>query len=230
MATVARVPASFDRRALRRAAHRHRRLLAAGLAAGALAATLGVLAPDPPASTLVVVAAHDLAAGSTLAASDLRTARLPSAVAPDGVTAGSAPLIGRVLATGARRGEPITDVRLVGSGALALGPGLVGAPVRLADAGTAALLTTGAVVDVLAAEAADPVGGDLPTALDGVTAEPAERGSARVVARSARVVVVPDAGPAVAEGSLVVLAVTPDVALELARAAVSTRLSVVLRG
>jgi len=224
------VPASYDRRVLRRAVHRYRRLLAAGLTAGAVAAALGVLAPDPPASALVVVAAHDLAAGSTLAASDLRTARLPSAVAPDGVAAGTEPLIGRVLATGARRGEPITDVRLVGSGALALGPGLVGAPVRLADAGTAALLTTGAVVDVLAAEAADPIGGDLPTALDGVAAEPAERGSARVVARSARVVVVPDAGPAVAEGSLVVLAVTPDVALELARAAVSTRLSVVLRG
>ncbi len=56
-----------------------------------------------------------------------------------------------------RAGETITDVRLVGPALLAgYGDQLVAAPVRIADAGSAALLQPGDVIDVLAA---DGVGG-----------------------------------------------------------------------
>ena len=45
-------------------------------------------------------------------------------------------LLGRVLAAPVRRGEPITDVRLVGPSLLgATTAGLVAVPVRIADAG-----------------------------------------------------------------------------------------------
>jgi Flp pilus assembly protein CpaB len=207
-----------DRVAWRRALARHRRLLAAGLAAGAVAAGLDAVAPAPPATSPVVVAARDLAGGRPLAAGDLTLAALPPATVPDGASASPAGMVGRSLAGPVRRGEPVTDVRLLGPSLVAEhGPRYVAAPVRVADPGAVALLRPGDRVDVLAA-AVDP-------------ALASAAGAASVVAADAEVLAVPaplETGDAV-EGALVVLATRHDTAAELAAAQVRARLSVVLR-
>lgn len=202
-------------RDLRRAVPRHRRLLAAGLAAAAMAFALAALRPDPPPTTDVLVAVRDLAAGVHLRAGDTRSLAVPATAAPDGVLADPAAVAGRVLAAPVRRGEPLTDVRLVGAAALhGYGAGKVGTPVRLADPGVAALLRPGAVVDVLA----------VPTAA-GLDAT----GPARVVARGVRVVSVgADTDPGAGAGTLVVVAATPRQAAALAKGAAGARLSVTL--
>lgn len=206
---------------LRRAVGWHRRLLAAGLAAAAVALGLTALSPAPPPSTRVVVARSDLSPGTRLRGSDLTTVALPPAAVPTGATAagGGAALTGRILAAAVRRGEPITDVRLVGRALLrSLGNGgAVAAPVRIADAGAVALLRPGDTIDVLAA-----------TPPSGSAQQPA---AADVVASGARVLTVPAAtdSAAGADGALVLLAVRPELALSLARAAVGQQLSITLR-
>src|SRR4051794_32309608 len=146
---VTKLPTGLE---LQRAVGRHRALLAAGLAAGAVAASLNVLAPHARSGVTVLIAARDLAAGTTLAAPDVSSVALPALAVPSGALRLESGAIGRVLAGPMRRGEPLTDVRLAGAGLLpASSTGLVGVPVRLADAASAALVTAGDRVDVLAA-------------------------------------------------------------------------------
>ncbi|HEY5187150.1 MAG TPA: SAF domain-containing protein [Actinomycetes bacterium] len=202
---------------LRRAVARHRRLLAAGLAAGSVAAALSVLAPAPAPTADVVVAARDLGPGAALTTEDLLVQALPEAAEP-------AALVGAAAAGAVRRGEPLTDVRLVGAGLLGDAAGLVAAPVRLADDGVSALLRAGDVVDVLAASAPDPVGQAMTEPTGPAPVRPV---LSRVVAAAARVLAVPSTR-GVGEGTLVLLAVAPRAANDLAAAAVSARLSVVL--
>jgi hypothetical protein len=115
----------------------------------------------------------------------------------------------------------LTDVRLVGAASLrGLGSGLVAAPVRIADADAAALLRPADVVDVLAA---------------GATAADGSAGDARLVASSVQVLSVPRPdggkfGADLGDGALLLLATSAPTAARLAAAAVSDRLSVVLRG
>ena len=190
-----------------RAARRHRALLAAGLTAAAVATALPVLAPSPAPTTSVVAAGHDLAPGQALTAADLRTVSLASP--PDGAFTDATVLVGRSVAGPVRRGEALTDVRLLGSG-LVRGADLVAAPVRLADPAGAALLHAGDRVDVLAV----PTDGSAETA--------------RTVATGLAVLSVPTADDG--DGALVVLATTPEVAARLAAATVGSRLSVTVRG
>lgn len=198
---------------LRRALSRRRGLLAAGLAAGAVASSLSVLAPRAEAGVTVLTAAADLAAGTTLTAGDLRLAELPQGFAPTGALAAVDAALGRILAAPVRRGEALTDVRLAGSDLLGgRTDGAVAVPVRIADAASAALLTAGDRVDVLAAATA-----------------PGGQPSAQVVAADAQVLAVPTAVQDAGEGALIVLAATPGVAARLAAAAVSGRLSITLR-
>jgi pilus assembly protein CpaB len=198
-------------RELSRAVRRHRALLAAGLTAAAVATALPVLAPTPPATTLVLTAGHDLSTGSALTTGDLVPVALPRALVPDGALTSDDLAVGRVLAGPVRRGEPLTDVRLLGSALVTGGPGVVAAPVRLADPATVALLHAGDRVDVLAA-ATDATG--------------AGAAAAVAVASGLQVLAVPAAGPSDADGALVVLAATPATAARLAAAAVRSRLSV----
>ncbi len=87
---------------------RYRRLLAAFLAA--VAAAAGLAAARPRADGVrVLVAARDLAAGTTLRRGDLAVRTLPRRAVPDGVVSRAA---GRTLSGPVRRGEPLTDVRL----------------------------------------------------------------------------------------------------------------------
>lgn len=204
-------PPRTDRLDLLRVLTRRRRVLAAGLLALAIATALPVLAPGDPPGVAVLTAARDLDAGVVVGPEDLATVRLPPGAVPSG-TLTSGQVQGRVLAGPVRRGEPLTDVRLVGPALLTeMGEDLVAAAVRLADPAAALLVRSGDVVDVLAAS----TGGDAPT-------------YAEVVAAAARVLVVPEVVPQ-AGGALVVVAVAPRTAARLAASAVTSRLSVVLR-
>lgn len=205
---------------LRRALRRHRRLAAAGLAAMAAAVALDTLAPAPPATVAVVVTAQDLPAGTTLTSNDLRVVQVLTSTRPAGASEDLAGLVGQVLAGAARQGEPLTDVRLVGSGLLSGQPeGTVAAPVRLSDPATAALLAPGDTVDVLAGPSPDAafVAGSGDTA-----GQQADLG-AQAVARGALVLAVPSTGAGGSllggvedAGGLVLLAVDADTALRLA--------------
>jgi pilus assembly protein CpaB len=206
---------------------RRRRLLAAGLLAGSAACAISAVSPAPPPRALVAAAAHDLAGGTTITAGDLRMVKVPPESLPAGAITDEAQLTGRLLAVPVRAGETITDVRLVGPTLLAGDDDrLVAAPVRIADAGSAALLRPGDVIDVLAADGA---GG-----ADGGATGGSVASEARLVASDVRVVAIPRdhesalSGGGFAEGALVVLATTSQTAARLASAAVTARLSLTI--
>ncbi|MCM0621444.1 SAF domain-containing protein [Nocardioides bruguierae] len=134
------------RRRVRSAVLARRRLLAALLAAAAVGLGLRAVSAPPPASETVTVAAHDLPAGATLTPDDLTTVEQVPGTAPPGAL--PAPE-GEVLAGPVGAGEAITSARLVGAG-LASEAGTTAVPVRLPDAGTAALLDVGDRIDLLA--------------------------------------------------------------------------------
>ncbi|MBO2459870.1 SAF domain-containing protein [Actinomadura violacea] len=206
---------------MRARAARLRRPLAALSAAAAAGLALTALRPGPAPSVRVLAAARDLPAGATLGGSDLRALDLPPPAVPAGAMRSGA--AGRVLAGPVRRGEPITDARLVGAGLLrGYGPGTVAAPVRVADAGTVRLLRSGDRVDVLAGPPSD--GAD-----DGPGKAGQWGGDARVVVSGVRVVTVPrprdDGGQ---QGALVVLATDRVQAQALAGA--GTALSITITG
>ena len=191
---------------LRQTVSRYRALLAAGLAAGAVATALPVLAPTPLPGATVLAAARDLRPGTPLVAGDLVRLDLPRTAVPDGALVSTDAALGHLVTGPVRRGEPLTDVRLLGAGMLPSGRGLVASPVRLADPAEAALLHAGDRVDVLA------------TASSGAAV------AATVVAAAVSVLAVPTTSDG--EGALVVLAASPAVAARLAAAAVASRLSV----
>ncbi len=201
---------------LLRAGSRHRSLLAAGLAAAAVATALPVLAPSPPETVQVVAAARDLASGRPLTTDDLRLLALPVGALPDGALTSLGGALGRSLAGTVRRGETLTDVRLLGAG-LVRGRGVVAVPVRLADPATAALLHPGDRVDVLGV----PVE---------TRADPTVAVTATTVAAGLEVLSVPAADRTDADGALVVLGASPATAALLAAAAVTSRLSVAVLG
>ncbi|WP_246268927.1 SAF domain-containing protein [Acrocarpospora macrocephala] len=104
-----------------------------------------------PKGVDVLVAARDLP-GGRLSPADIAVLRFPFSMLPDGVLRPGSSFAGRVLTGPIRRGEPLTDVRLLGRGLLAgESDGLVATPVRIADADAAQLVAPGDVIDVLAA-------------------------------------------------------------------------------
>ncbi len=109
--------------------------------------------PDPRVGLVpVVVAKHDLAPGSSLTAADVVIESRSAPNIPDGALHESSAAVGSTLAAPARRGEVITDVRLLGSRltTAAAGPDARMVPLHLADAALPDLLRSGDVVDVLA--------------------------------------------------------------------------------
>src|SRR5437763_8831520 len=129
-----------------------RRLLAVLLIvlAGALALRPAAAHDIPGAQ--VVVTTHDLAAGATLAAGDLTVRAEPARLLPSAALTRVDAAVGRVLSSSVRAGEPLTDVRLLGSADTTLtahSPGAAAVPVRLADPGVAELLHPGTRVDVV---------------------------------------------------------------------------------
>ena len=142
-----------------------RTVMARRATAGALVvlAAVAALRPDPTdGKTDVVVATRDLAPGVELVASDVRVESRLVATIPDGATTNGADLVGATLAGPARRGEVLTDVRVLGSrlADATAGPDARIVPVHPNDAALLDLVRTGDVVDVLAvSEAVDGSGG-----------------------------------------------------------------------
>ncbi|WP_327048045.1 Flp pilus assembly protein CpaB [Microbispora sp. NBC_01189] len=193
-------------RALKRLPVRRRRAVAAILAG--LAAACALSAVRAPRGVEVLAAARDLA-GGRLAASDVMVVRLPPDAVPAGAYAAGSPVTGRVVAGPLRRGEPLTDARLLGPGLFRFSgsPESVATPVRIADPGAAGLLSPGDVIDVLAAYEEGPF-------------------EARTVAQQVRVIARPPGSTD--GGGLLVLATTPAQAAGLAQAQAQGRLSVTI--
>lgn len=189
----------------------HRRLVAGGLAAGAVALTIHALEPSPDPGVPVVTAAHDLPGSTLLEKGDLTVARVPVDAVPDGAVPSVVDITGKRISGPMRAGEIITDVRLVSAALLdGWGPNLAAVPVRIADPAVARLARPGDVVDIIAADMAGA-------------------GGASVLAAGVPVLAVPPEGSgALADGALLVVAATPAQVRELADASVTSRLSIAL--
>jgi Flp pilus assembly protein CpaB len=164
-----------------------RTVLARRVAAGGLVVLAGVAAlrsnPDDDRAE-VVVAARDLRPGTALTPDDVRLEKRLTSTVPDGSQADLAAVVGSTLAGPTRRGEVLTDVRLLGSrlAESTAGPGARIVPLHLADGALIDLVRVGDVVDVLAAPANESPAASQPTT-------PA---ISRVVATDAIVVLVSD--------------------------------------
>jgi Flp pilus assembly protein CpaB len=132
-----------------------RRVAAAGLI---VLAGVAELRSDPDGDLAeVVVAARDLTPGAALTPDDVRIERRSATTVPDGSQANLSTVVGSTLASPTRRGEVLTDVRLLGSrlAESTAGPGARIVPLHLADSALIDLVRVGDVVDVLAAPATD---------------------------------------------------------------------------
>jgi len=158
-----------------------RTVLARRVAAGGLVVLAGVATlrsnPDDDRAE-VVVAARDLRPGSALTPDDVRLEKRLATTVPDGSQADLAAVVGSTLASPTRRGEVLTDVRLLGSrlAESTAGPGARIVPLHLADSALIDLVRVGDVEDVLAAPATD--------------SQPATQAISKVVATDAVVVLV----------------------------------------
>jgi Flp pilus assembly protein CpaB len=141
-----------------------RTVLARRVVAGGLVVLAGIatLRSNPDGDRAdVVVAARDLRPGTALTLDDVRIEKRLAATVPDGSQANLGAVVGSTLAGPTRRGEVLTDVRLLGSrlaeAAIGpkVGPGARIVPLHLSDSALTDLVRVGDVVDVLAAPATD---------------------------------------------------------------------------
>lgn len=182
-------------------------------AAGALVilAAVAALRPDPAdGRSDVVVAARDLAPGLELTAADLHIESRSTTTIPDGSQGDPAALLGSTLAGPARRGEVLTDVRVLSprlTDATA-GPDARVVPLHLTDAAMLELVRPGDVVDVLAVSSSATAGDDTD-------------GRPRVVATDAVVVLVSPRTKDVARDGVVMVALPLWKANEVAGASLS---------
>lgn len=126
------------------------RRVAAGLLV-VIAAVLALRADPAGVHSVAVVAAADLSPGKTLEPQHLRLERRSRAALPDGTQDDIGALLGATLAGPVRRGEVLTDVRVLGSrlAELSVGPDARVVPLRLADDAVLDVIRPGDVVDVL---------------------------------------------------------------------------------
>jgi Flp pilus assembly protein CpaB len=137
-----------------------RTVLARRVAAGGLVVLAGVatLRSNPDGDRVeVVVAMRDLAPGTALTPDDVRIEKRLATTVPDGSQANLSAVVGATLASPTRRGEMLTDVRVLGSrlAESTAGPGARIVPLHLADSALIDLVRVGDVVDVLTAPATD---------------------------------------------------------------------------
>ena len=139
-------------------------MLARRVAAGGLVVLAGVAAlrSNPDGDRVeVVVAARDLTPGIALTPNDVRIEKRLATTVPDGSQANLGAMVGATLASPTRRGEVLTDVRVLGSrlAESTAGPGARIVPLHLAESALIDLVRVGDVVDVLAAPATDAPAG-----------------------------------------------------------------------
>ena len=198
-------------RSLIRAVSWHRRKLAVVAAVLAVLTGITAAAPQPPDTVTVLRAVEPLPGGSTVRGVEVRVEEVAAGAVPDEALTDPAQAVGRIVAAPVPKGQVLTEADLVGDRTLR--PGRVLAPVRLADAGLAAVLRPGDLIDIVAA---DGQGGPATTVARGVrlVTIPATDGSARA-----------DSGA----GVLLLIEVEPETALDLARAGSSSSLTVIWR-
>jgi Flp pilus assembly protein CpaB len=191
---------------------RTRRIAAAALV---LLAGVAVLRDNPDADRVpVLVAARDLSPGADLHRDDFVVESRSAPTLPDGAQSDVDDVAGATLAGPMRRGEVLTDVRVLGS---RLADAAVGAdarivPLPLADNSVVDLIRAGDVVDILGAPDSDP------------------EAEATVIATEAVVVLVPPTGSGTARHDRVVLvALPPRPANAVAGAALVQTLTLTLR-
>jgi Flp pilus assembly protein CpaB len=188
---------------------------------------LSTVRPAPPPTAELLAASRDLAPGTVVSASDLVVRSVPAASRPADAPTSTDDLVGRTVVVPLLAGDAVLPRHLLTTSLLAgYGADVVAVPVRLSDDAATSVVRPGDVVDVLAATTGD-------------AAAPGS-GAASVVASRVRVLLA-GAGAAPSDGSLLsapstsgasvlVLAATSAQALALARAAVSSRLTVAVRG
>jgi Flp pilus assembly protein CpaB len=178
-----------------------RTVLARRVAAGGLVVLAGIAAlrSNPDGDRVeVVVTTRDLTPGAALTPDDVRVEKRLATTLPDGSQADVGAVLGSTLAGPTRRGEVLTDVRLLGSrlAESTAGPGARIVPLHLADSALIDLVRAGDVVDVLAAPPTD--------------AQPGTQAVSKVVATDAVVVLVSSKQKAQAgDGDRVVLVALP---------------------
>src|SRR3954469_6638532 len=132
-----------------------RKLAARRVAAGVLVILAAVVAlrSDPQGDrTEIVVATRDLSSGVELTADDVKLENRTAAMVPNGAQSDVKAVVGATLAGPARRGEVLTDVRVLGPrlAESVAGPDARILPLPLADTAVLDLVRPGDVVDVLA--------------------------------------------------------------------------------
>lgn len=169
--------------------------------AGALVLLAGAAAlrSDPGgASSGAVVASRDLSPGVALTAEDVEVENRSSTTLPDGAHEDVRAVVGATPAGPVRRGEVLTDVRLLGSALTeaAAGPDARVVPLQLTQTAILDVVREGDIVDIVAAPRHSAV--------------PDSGAAARIVATDAVVVLVsPDAAGIGTIGDRVVLVALP---------------------
>ena len=190
-----------------------RRIAAAGLV---VLAGVAALRPNPDGERAqVVVAARDLSPGAALTADDLRLEKRLAPTIPDGSQSDIDTIVGSTLAGPTRRGEVLTDARLLGRrlAESAAGPDARIVPVHPVDGALADLVRPGDVVDIIAAS------------------ETNSAAAARVVATNAIVVLVSakQKAQAATNDRVILVALPPAAANAVAGAALTQTVTLTLR-
>jgi Flp pilus assembly protein CpaB len=189
-------------------------VLARRIAAGGLVLLAGVsaLRPDPADHRAqVVVAARDLAPGAELSVDDLRLESRLAPTIPDGSQSDLGSVVGSTLAGPARRGEVLTDVRLLGRrlAESAAGPDARIVPVHPADSALIDLVRPGDVVDVVAATEGSAVATAHVVATDAIVVSVSAKGKTQSTTNDRVVLVALPAAAAIAvAGAALVATVT----------------------
>lgn len=162
----------------------------------------------------VVVATHDIGPATVLTTADLALENHLVATVPDGASTQLGDVLGATLAGPARRGEILTDVRLLGSRLTEAAVGADGriVPLHPAESALIDLLRPGDVVDVVAA----PDTPDSPA-------------TARVLATGAVVVLASGRQSRGSEDQVVLVAVPASAAGAVASAALTEKVTLTLR-
>lgn len=135
---------------IRRLIRWRRRELAALTAALAVFAALRVLSPPTPQTSEVLVATHDLNAGTPLAASDVQTVPIPNEYLPHSALSEADSPLGRTLTANLTTGTVLTSAMVFSSQSSADEEKLV--PLRFSDQAVVDLLKVGDIISVVATD------------------------------------------------------------------------------
>jgi len=220
-----------------------RTLLVRRCAAAALAVLAGVLAlrGDPGSDPVdVVVAARDLPPGADVTAADVTVVRRESHSVPRGALTSPGEAVGAALAAPVRRGEALTDVRLLGAPLARAAAGVEDArvvTVRPADPALAEVVRAGDLVDIIAApidadsaSVPDPAAQTPPAQAPAAPApDPAATAPRYTLATAAPVVLVPPVADArSSRGRIVLVALPAREAARVASASMTRAMTVIL--